>query len=345
VVRLQAFRGLVPNADHRERSIDGAATGSQRLARRRRHPHNVAWLEAGDGIPPIDVDNWLRSGVLLEDDRPRLRWVEQRLPDGHHVAGLLGTVDLRDLVAHEQVDPAALRRRIERDRRQTTDVRPVLAVLGDDSPVLVELRERLGHVRPEMEFKDDDGIEHRVTTLGDVDAVLATDAVAGMAALLADGHHRVAAALASGRRRLPTFLALSSTAPRLLPVWRIVVSDSRPDMLRAHLAAAGDPTGEITAHWLRQRTRRPAVDDLPVVAAERFARSIPGLVRMTSSADPSVAAIAERDGAVVIGAPAPSVREVLERATGGGPLPAKSTAFHPKPRVGLVLARSRTTAD
>ena len=50
-------------------------------------------------------------------------------------------------------------------------------------------------------------------------------------------------------------------------------------------------------------------------------------------------AIAMRDGAVVVGSRAPTVTEVLAAVAGGRALPPKSTAFRPKPRVGLVLHR------
>jgi len=81
----------------------------------------------------------------------------------------------------------------------------------------------------------------------------------------------------------------------------------------------------------------PAAGELAVETSQRLAEAVPGVTRVTSTADTTAMAIAVRDGAVVVGSRPPSVTEVLAAVAGGRSLPPKSTAFRPKPRVGLVL--------
>ena len=71
----------------------------------------------------------------------------------------------------------------------------------------------------------------------------------------------------------------------------------------------------------------------------RLAAAVPGVARVTSTADLAATSIAVHDGAVVVGSRAPTVTEVLATVANGRALPPKSTAFRPKPRVGLVLHR------
>lgn len=341
MVTLVPFRGIVPVGDELARSVDGSRTSTQRLRQRERHPRHVAWLES-DGSPvPGDLDAWLAEGSLRQDDAPRLRVVAQVLPDGRLVAGVLGLVPLDDLVRHERVDAVAVRRRTSRDRHEPADLRPLLAVLGDPDPVLRAAVDEVLAGERELDARDDDGVRHVVAVPDPEASALLVDHVAAGRALLADGHHRVAAARRAGRRSLPTLVSLADAAPRLLPVWRVAVTGAEPSAVTAWLAREGDPEGELHVRWHRQRTRRAVPHGvLPVVAGDRLVRSLPGLQRVTTTSDPGAVAVAERDGAVVVGAPAPTVDDVLEAVTSGRPLPAKSTSFHPKPRIGLVLQRA-----
>lgn len=342
MVELQPFRGLVPVGDVHQRTVAGDATSTQRLRLRTRHPQHVAWLESDGGAPPADVDDWVRAGLLHEDEAPTLRLVEQVGVDGHRVTALLADVPLDQLVEHEQVDAPSVRRRAQRHRNEQVHLRPLLALLS--SPVTDEtsLLQRLRALPDEVRLRDDHGTVHRVALVPPTLAGAVEQAVAPLPALLADGHHRVAAARRSGVRSLPTLVSLAGAAPRLLPVWRIVVSTASSDVLRAWLAREGHPDGSITVRWRGQESRlRPPAGLLPVVAGARVAAGVPGHRRTTTTADTVAVAVAERDGAITVAAPAPSVAQVLEAVMHDGPLPPKSTAFVPKPRVGLVLRRVR----
>lgn len=339
MVTLRPFIGLVPSDDVRARTVGGARRGAARLARRDAHPRHVAWLEGTLDEDPVDVGQWIAEGSLRADERPRLRLVEQTLVDGHRVLGVLGLVTLHDLVPHEGTDAAAVRRRIERDRRQQVDARPLLAVLPADPPGAMALAAAVRRREPELDLEDADGVRHRTWVLEDDETTTLTAALQPYPCLLADGHHRVAAAAALGRRSVPALVAFASSAPRLDEVWRLaaVPRDAQADVA-AWIADLPDEDGEVTVRH-RDVVRRvtPLPDELPVEATMRLAERVPGVARVTSTADTTAMAIAIRDGAVVIGSRAPTVTEVLATVASGRALPPKSTAFRPKPRVGLVL--------
>lgn len=338
MVQLSPFAALRPAGEVVERTLDGALPGAARAARRRLHPRQAAWLEAFDDGDVPTVDSWVADGSLLEDDRPLLRVVEQRLVDGTAVVGVLGAVRLADLVPHERTDPGAVARRLARDRHQTVETRPLLAVLPRDPDGLVELVARITSGSPETDVVDELGIRHRVWVCGDEHAIRAT--LVDSPCLLADGHHRAEAAARDGREQAMALVALASQHPRLLPVWRIAAV---PGGHRADVDAWVDelpPGGAVEVHALgRRRWVAGHPGELSVEASQRIAEQVPGVSRVTTTADPAAAAVAERDGAVVVAAAPPTVAEVLASIVAGRPLPPKSTAFTPKPRAGLLIRR------
>lgn len=340
-MRLRRFVGLVPSGDVRARTVGGARRSAARLARRQAHPRHVAWLEGTLHDDPVDVDAWIREGALLVDDHPRLRLVEQQLVDGHRVLGVLGLVALGDLVPHEGTDDAAVRRRIERDRRQQVDSRPLLAVLPADPPGVALLASSTRQRDAEVDVVDADGVRHRTWVLHDEDAERLAQALRPYPCLLADGHHRVAAAAALGRAAVPALVAFASHPPRIDDVWRLAaVTRAGQDAASAWVRDLPDENGPVEVRH-GELVRRVAIrpGELPVEATQRLAESVPGATRVTTTAEPTAMAIAVRDGAVVVGSRAPTVTEVLGAVAAGRSLPPKSTAFRPKPRVGLVLHR------
>lgn len=341
MVTLRPFIGLVPTGDVRARTVGGARRSAARLARRSTHPRHVSWLEGTLDDDPVDVDQWVAEGSLLVDEEPRLRLVEQTLLDGHRVLGVLGLVALTDLVPHEGTDPAAVRRRIERDRRQQVDSRPLLAVLPADPPGLADLTGAVRARTPEVDVEDADGVRHRTWPLTGDQATRIEALLAAYPCLLADGHHRVAAAAAMGRREVPALVAFASNPPLLDDVWRLAaVPRDAQDAAQRWVTSLTDVGGPVEVRH-RDAVRRVAArpDELPVESSMRIAEEVPSVARVTSTGDATAMAIAMRDGAVVVGSRAPTVTEVLAAVAGGRALPPKSTAFRPKPRVGLVLHR------
>lgn len=343
MVTLRPFVGLVPTGDVRARTVAGARRSAARLARRTTHPRHVAWLEGTLDDDPVDVDDWIAEGSLRVDDEPRLRLVEQTLVEGHQVLGALGLVALRDLVPHEGTDPGAVRRRMERDRRQQVDSRPLLTVLPADPPDLPALLRTVRAEEPEVDLTDADGVRHRTWVLPPPAANDLIEALERFPCLLADGHHRVAAGAALGRSAMPALVAFASHAPLLDDVWRLAAV-ARDDQRRAHAwveELEHQPDGAVEVrHGDVVRRLVPRPGELPVEATQRLAESAPGMTRVTSTPDPTAMAIGLRDGAVAVGSRAPSVPEVLATVAAGRSLPPKSTAFRPKPRVGLVLHRT-----
>lgn len=340
MVSLSPFRTLRPVDDVVARTVDGALRGAARAARRRHHPRHAAWLEAwgDDGVP--SVDDWVADGSLVEDEQPRVRVLEQRLPGGGEVVGVLGEVRLADLVPHERTDPAAVRRRVQRDRLQEVEIRPLLAVLPTDPAGLAEVVRGVREGETETDVVDDEGIRHRVWRCDDSDADAIRRALASVPCLLADGHHRAAAASTDHRGESMALVTLAGAPPRLLPVWRIAaVPPAHHDAVRSWLDAL--PVGDDVAVHFGGAEFHAGGDgvELPVETSQRVAVDAPGVARVTTTADPAVTAVAEEDGAVVVGAAAPTVSDVLSAIAAGRYLPPKSTAFTPKPRVGLTMRR------
>jgi hypothetical protein len=222
------------------------------------------------------------------------------------------------------------------------DSRPLLAVLPTDPPGTRSLVAGVRSRDAELDVTDVDGIRHRVWVLDDHECSSLTTALEAYPCLLADGHHRVAAAGLLGRTRMPAVVTFAGMAPRIDDVWRLaaIPRDARADAAAwvADLERSDDGAVEVLYDDLDIRVPR-VPHELPVETSQRLAETVPGVARVTSTADPSAMTIAVRDGAVVVGSRAPSVTEVLSAVAGGRSLPPKSTSFRPKPRVGLVLHR------
>lgn len=340
MVTLAPFVALRPTADHVIRSVDGDRRQAARLAQRTRHPRHVGWLEPDEDDGVADVDRWIDEGALVEDDAPRLRIVEQGLVDDTTVVGVLAAAALADLVPHEATDEAAVRRRLARDRRQQVETRPLLAVLPADPRGLWRLVDEVRSGPAELDVVDELGTRHRMWSCPTQLAASIVRSVATTPCLLADGHHRAAAASLVGRTSAMALVALATAAPRLMPVWRIGEL-ARGTAPAVHRWMDRLPAGTDVSVTLEGRHRLVGGDgvELPVEASHRLATAAPGVTSVTSTAVPTSVAVAERDGALVVGAAAPTVTDVLSAVAAGRPLPPKSTAFHPKPRAGLVLRR------
>lgn len=340
MVAVSPFVALRPDDDVLARSHDGSLRAAARAARRRVHPRQASWLEAWNDDEVAGVDEWIAEGALLVDERPTLRVVAQTRPNGHEMVGLLGTATLSDLVPHERTDEAAVRRRVARDSRQQVDTRPLLAVLPSDPDRLADAIGVEMASEPELDVVDDDGARHRVWAVPESGTDELTTLLRPVPCLLADGHHRAAAASTAGRREAMTLVTLASAPPQLLPVWRIAMPANNDEQTIQAWLDGLTPGDDVEVHAAGRRVG-VAGDGvaLPVETSQRVADAVPGVAQVTTSADPAAVAVAQRDGAVVVAAAAPSVTDVLSAIAAGRPLPPKSTAFVPKPRVGLTMWR------
>ena len=256
-------------------------------AHRTANPYTVLELltaEAGAtaelryGAARATLDRWLRTGVLRRDDDPTLSIYEQVDPaTGHRQRGVVGLLDTDDvrtgaLLPHEDVTPARARSRAERLRHVPVDLTPVVAVhLGADEQVTAAIDRPRGE--PAVELVDENGVAHRLWTITDAEEIHAVvSGLASVTAVLADGHHRLAAAQAlvelpdgpaGAGHTLGLVLDASSGGPRLRALHRRVHS-SHPDPVRR----LDDVAGVAVAPW--SGSRAELTQDLEEGPRRRF---------------------------------------------------------------------------
>ncbi|WP_157965374.1 DUF1015 family protein [Euzebya rosea] len=194
------------------------------------------------------LDRWCRTGVLAEDDEPGLVVYEQRDGEGHVQRGLVGLIALEDvdegtLLLHEDVDGARARARANRLRHVPVDLTPVVAVHLGAPPVVHTTLQSVCASRPDIAFTDEQAVAHRLWRITDPDVVgTLVRGVADVTAVLADGHHRLAAARRLARdpdapagagHTLAMVLDAAHEGPRLRAVHRLVrwTRDDLPDRL------------------------------------------------------------------------------------------------------------------
>ena len=196
------------------------------------------------------LERWSRTGVLAEDDDAGLVVYEQRDGAmGHVQRGLVGLVALADvdegrLLLHEDVDGARARARANRLRHVPVDLTPVVAVHLGAPDVVFETLESVCAGRPDIDFTDEQDVVHRLWRITDQDLIEAlVHGLADVTAVLADGHHRLAAASRLARdlgdapsgagHTLAMVLDATHEGPRLRAVHRLVrwTREDLPDRL------------------------------------------------------------------------------------------------------------------
>jgi uncharacterized protein (DUF1015 family) len=173
----------------------------------RRDDHNVVRLELPDSAGEAGrlLHQWVREGVLLQDEQPALWWHEQRFtgPDGvdRTRAGFFSAVRLSPyedglIRPHERTHAHAKQGRLDLLRATGTNISPIFA-LYDDPEGGPRAALHPGDRPPDMEASDADGTVHRFWQVTGQDAIGdAQAALAGREILIADGHHRYETALA-----------------------------------------------------------------------------------------------------------------------------------------------------
>ncbi len=147
---------------------------------------------------------WRADGTFAVDDRPALYLYE--LSEAGHSAtrGWVGAVALdAPLAPHEATVPAAVADRTRLRVATDADLEPI--VLAHDGPPgeadAVGHRMAAGRA-PAVDLRDDAGVRHRLWRVADPDVVAAVAAdLRGRRAVVADGHHRLAAARADRAAR------------------------------------------------------------------------------------------------------------------------------------------------
>jgi uncharacterized protein (DUF1015 family) len=272
-------------------------------AHRTTNPYTVLELltgEAASGPRAHDaaraaLDRWERTGVLVRDPSSALYLYEQHeLRFGQPVVqrGIVGTLDLADLetgslLPHEHVDDERVARRVDRLLRVPLDLTPVVAVhSGPDGDALRAVAGgtslQRGN-RPVVAFTDEAAVDHRLWRIDDPRTVAEVVAAAeGVRAVLADGHHRVAAARQLHRHHA----AQAGERPswRRITAWLVDAADGGPELRPVHRLVVGgvprDDAGVPAVSGFRMLPWRGGPLDL-----ERATADAPGLAYGLVTAD------------------------------------------------------------
>lgn len=192
------------------------AAGRERLAAA--DPHNVVRLILPGTDRPADasaggcdrvsaeraaatLQHWVDDGVLVRDERPAMWCYRMQGPWGAATVGWLAAVDLppagsRAVLPHEDVYPPAVEGRRVLLAATGTDLEPIV-LAHDPSPVVAAVTESALTAPVDLEVRDDDGVVHQLRRVTDVALVQRlADGFAEVDAVVADGHHRLAAARA-----------------------------------------------------------------------------------------------------------------------------------------------------
>lgn len=181
-------------------------------------PHNVVRLILGYQYPKdSDADNrytraaasyqsWVSNGVLLRDKEPCYYLYDQEFsyPDRGSFSrrGFLALRRVEDLgkgkiCPHERTLSAPKADRLLLMKSCHANLSPIFALYSDPKGQVKALLARHFETAPVVDFKDDDGIRHRLWRVRDQDLFAAADDLLGREYLfIADGHHRYETSIA-----------------------------------------------------------------------------------------------------------------------------------------------------
>lgn len=332
-----------------------------------------------------DVRARLADERLALDTAPSATafWVDDRV-DGvdHHTAGILVglRVDARGgdaVLAHERTFPGPVHRRVVTRNRLGIEPTPTLVVLRDPVPALAtlldEARSAARSATSDLLVAEAAGGRHHALPCDLPDDV--TRALRGVPALVADGHHRIAAAChpeARDRGTILAWLVAAERAPRLHPVHRIVASlpvdaerllldaGVRVDPVEGLADGRVVPDGRAPVLVTRQGAwhlsvesggraaallgeLHPTVRNLPVALVQVVLGDVLGIgtrreeMGTTIDADLACSDVAGGAADAAVLACGPRLEDVWRAAEAGVLLPAKATWFAPKPYAGAVM--------
>ena len=298
-----------------------------------------------------DVEYWAleRAAKVLRVDPARYQSVEGveydltepalfhwgiHFDDESHVEGLVGLFPLDRLIPHEATKAGAIHR-----PRHPIQIRPVMALVDDPLPAL----------EPTGEPVEFHGVHHQVIT------PVAPVSLDLSRAIIADGHHRVAAALRDGGDPMIMTMVVNSQQADLDAGAFHRVFASRvalPDTIAGCEVVHESPLDAIHAGRMAVVTNvesigvavtDEAVPDvlrgLPAGLASRYV--FPGLgldeadARYVEDIRRALAAVENGGTAVLL--PPSRVQSVMRAAVDGVALPPKSTRFRPKPIRGFLM--------
>ena len=156
------------------------------------------------------LQEWLRSDILMQDDKPAYYLHEHTFSDGGKTAvrrGLFARVRLEEwdkmiVRPHERTLAGPKRDRIKLISTLEANTSPVFGLYQDDGKLVGAVLDQIIGWPEKLEFTGEDGEYHRVWVIDDVEAVAALERTFDEKPIyIADGHHRYESALAHRNER------------------------------------------------------------------------------------------------------------------------------------------------
>ena len=243
---------------------------AQRAELQSRSPYNVVAIdlpEAPDGGDIYEhaarlLTQWRAERAVVRDDEPAL-WAlvqDYTAPDGRRLTrnGFFARVRVEEygpgtIRPHERTHPGPKEDRLRLTRATRANLSPIFSLYSDPELTAWKALEPATHDEPFGEVTDPDGTHNRLWRVTDPEAIAtATAALADVALLIADGHHRYETARAyaeevggEGPHRyvLMCLVALQDEGLTVFPTHRLVdglKGTDKPEALAATLKQSFD---------------------------------------------------------------------------------------------------------
>lgn len=220
------------------------------------HPNNIVRLVYGKSGPEDSaasnvytraaayLKEWRESGILQQAPEPAFFVYFQRfaVPGENEVRmrkGFVGVGQLEDyskkiVFPHERTLTGPKKDRLELLRRTRTQFEQIFMLYEDPAQRIDGVMDEVARTKPDIQIKDEYGVEHTMWTLKDREKVSFIQAqMADKKLIIADGHHRYETALAyreemhgeKGSDRIPmTFFNMNSPGLAILPAHRVLAN-------------------------------------------------------------------------------------------------------------------------
>jgi uncharacterized protein (DUF1015 family) len=180
---------------------------------RDRHPYSIIRLILPTEEAGVDryqeaahyMQAWEKEGILIRDTKPSLYPYQQVFtsPAGEirQRNGFISLIKLESLgqgsvIPHEGTSPKPVEDRLSLMEACGANLSQVFALYSDPTGAVEEHLAQIWNSSPRYEFRDDDGVIHRLWHVDDRTAIAAVaKAMQDRTLLIADGHHRYKTAL------------------------------------------------------------------------------------------------------------------------------------------------------
>ncbi|MFH0862244.1 MAG: DUF1015 domain-containing protein [Candidatus Altiarchaeota archaeon] len=221
------------------------------------------------------MDEWIRDGILVEDDKEALYLYEEDYPlEGKRLtqAGIIGLVKLEPfekgiILPHERILKGPLEDRYRLLKATNASLEMIIGLFPDKADTAAKAMAKYMALKPQLDFIHADDIRHRVwkiTDKADIEALART--LKGNNIIIADGHHRYTTALKvmeeggpthllmllqrmeNGLKVLPTHRLLKNipekekTLKKLTQAFELTTVEGGLDELLAKMATEGKPS-------------------------------------------------------------------------------------------------------